>query len=52
MNWARNPALYASVAAILAAIGLEEYSTVAHHLLDVITGIVGIVGIVFAVKER
>lgn len=47
-----NPALWAAVAALLAALGVVEIEApIWTHIAEVVAAIAAIVGIIFAVKD-
>jgi uncharacterized membrane protein len=47
-----NPALWASLAGLLAAIGVEIPNMLVEHIIEAIAALCGIVGIVFSWRNR
>jgi crotonobetainyl-CoA:carnitine CoA-transferase CaiB-like acyl-CoA transferase len=47
----RNPSLFASLAALLVAVGLEDLTPVLHHTVDIVGGICAIIGIILALRQ-
>ena len=47
-----NPALWASLAALLAALGVELPSGLVDHALELVAALAGIVGIIMASMRR